>query len=131
MLEVRTDSREAVPGIVHDVSNTGATLFVEPFRAVDPCNHWRETAAEAQREEERVLRRLSHLLGEQEELATTAIEAAADLDLITARARLGRLRLLNTDAQSSFQQSVPASKCRNSSVTISTSVIMRRSSAMA
>ncbi len=90
VLEVRTDSREAVPGIVHDVSNTGATLFVEPFRAVDPCNHWRETAAEAQREEERVLRRLSHLLGEKEELATTAIEAAADLDLITARARLAR-----------------------------------------
>ncbi len=90
VLEVRTDRREAVPGIVHDVSNTGVTLFVEPFRAVDPCNQWRETAAEAQREEERVLRRLSQMVGEREELATTAIEAAADLDLITARARLAR-----------------------------------------
>ena len=88
VLEVRTDSKEAVPGIVHDVSNTGATLFVEPFRAVDPCNQWREAAAEAQREEERVLRRLSRMVGEREEQATTAIEAAADLDLITARARL-------------------------------------------
>jgi DNA mismatch repair protein MutS2 len=88
VLEVRTDTREAVPGIVHDVSNTGATLFVEPFRAVDPCNQWRETAAEAQREEERVLRQLSRMVGEREEQATTAIEAAADLDLIIARARL-------------------------------------------
>ncbi len=90
VLEVRTDQREAVPGIVHDVSNTGVTLFVEPFRAVDPCNMWRETAAEAQREEERVLRRLSQLVGDREQEATTAIEAAADLDLITARARLAR-----------------------------------------
>lgn len=90
VLEVRTDRREAVQGIVHDVSNTGATLFVEPFRAVDPCNQWRETAAEAQREEERVLRRLSQLIGDREELATTAIEAAADIDLITARGRLAR-----------------------------------------
>lgn len=90
VLEVRTDRREVVQGIVHDVSNTGATLFVEPFRAVEPCNQWRETAAEAQREEERVLRHLSQLIGDQEELATTAIEAAADLDLITARARLAR-----------------------------------------
>lgn len=88
VLEVRTDSREAVPGIVHDVSKTGVTLFVEPFRAVDPCNQWREAAAEALREEERVLRRLSRMLGEREEQATTAIEAAADIDLITARARL-------------------------------------------
>ncbi len=90
VLEVRTDSREAVQGIVHDVSNTGATMFVEPFRAVEPCNDWRETAAEAQREEERVLRGLSQLVGDREQQATTAIEAAADLDLITARARLAR-----------------------------------------
>jgi DNA mismatch repair protein MutS2 len=88
VLEVRTDSREVVPGIVHDVSNTGVTLFVEPFRAVDPCNEWREAAAEAQREEERVLRELSGIIGDNEDQATAAIEAAADLDLITARARL-------------------------------------------
>lgn len=88
VLEVRTDSREVVPGIVHDVSNTGVTLFVEPFRAVDPCNEWREAAAEAQREEERVLRKLSSSIGDHEDEATAAIEAAADLDLIAARARL-------------------------------------------
>lgn len=90
VIEVRTDSKDAVPGIVHDVSNTGSTLFVEPFRAVDLCNTWRETAAEAHREEERVLRRLSQQIGQREEEAVTAIEAAADIDLITARARLAR-----------------------------------------
>lgn len=89
VLEVRADARESVPGIVHDVSGSGSTLFVEPFKAVDLCNDWRETAAEAQREEERILRRLSRLIGDREEEAIVAVEAAAALDYITARARLG------------------------------------------
>lgn len=88
VLEVRADARDQVPGIVHDVSGSGATLFVEPFKAVELCNDWRETAAEAQREEERILRRLSRLIGDREEEAIIAVEAAAALDYITARARL-------------------------------------------
>ncbi len=88
VLEVRADARESVPGIVHDVSGSGATLFVEPFNAVELCNNWRETAAEAQREEERILRRLSRLIGDREDEAVIALEAAAALDYITARARL-------------------------------------------
>ena len=88
VLEVRAGLRNDVPGIVHDVSKTGATIFVEPFRAVEPCNTWRELAAEAQREEERVLIRLSKIIGGREQEAIYAVEAAADLDLIVARARL-------------------------------------------
>lgn len=88
VLEVKADSRDSVPGIVHDVSGSGATLFVEPFKAVELCNEWRETAAEAQREEERILRRLSGLIGDREAEAIIAVEAAAALDFITARARL-------------------------------------------
>ena len=88
VLEVRADARDSVPGIVHDVSSSGATLFVEPLKAVELCNDWRETEAEAQREEERILRRLSRLIGDREEEAIIAVEAAAALDFITARARL-------------------------------------------
>jgi DNA mismatch repair protein MutS2 len=88
VLEVKADARESVPGIVHDVSGSGATLFVEPFKAVELCNEWRETAAEAKREEERILRRLSGLIGDREDEAIIAVEAAAALDYITARGRL-------------------------------------------
>lgn len=88
VLEVRADARDSVPGIVHDVSGSGATLFVEPLKAVDLCNDWRETAAEAQREEERILRRLSRLIGDRETEAMVAVESAAALDYIAARARL-------------------------------------------
>ena len=88
VVEVRSDKRSAVPGIVHDVSNTGQTLFVEPFDAVDLCNGWREASAEVVREEEKVLRRLSSLVGDRAGDAMTAIEAAGRLDLVFTRARL-------------------------------------------
>ncbi len=90
VLEVKSERRKAVPGIVHDVSGTGQTLFVEPLQAVERCNEWRELAAEARREEERVLRRLSKLVGEREDAALDAVDAAGELDFIVARARLGR-----------------------------------------
>jgi len=90
VLEVRAEFKWAVPGIVHDVSNTGSTVFIEPFKAVELCNEWREKAAEAKREEERVLRDLSGAIGGRRDEAERAIFAAADLDLIVARARLAR-----------------------------------------
>jgi DNA mismatch repair protein MutS2 len=88
VLEVRSDKRKSVPGIVHDVSNTGATVFIEPMGVVELGNTWRETAAEVTREEERILRALSALIGERAEEAIDAVHAAAELDAIVARGRL-------------------------------------------
>ncbi|MBI4305432.1 MAG: endonuclease MutS2 [Chloroflexi bacterium] len=88
VLEVKVENRKALQGIVHDVSNTGATLFVEPFSAVELCNEWRESAAEAAREEEKVLRRLSELVGRRAADSQEALMAAGELDLIMARGRL-------------------------------------------
>jgi len=90
VLEVRIEDRKAVPGIVHDVSKTGATLFVEPFGAVDLCNEWREASAEATREEERVLWSLSEQLATRADDARESVQAVAELDLVVARARLSR-----------------------------------------
>lgn len=88
VLEVKIEDRKAVPGIVHDVSKSGLTLFVEPFGAVEICNDWRETSAEAARAEERVLRSLSEMAAARAGEAQDTIVAAAELDLIFARARL-------------------------------------------
>ncbi len=88
VLEVRSDQRKAVPGIVHDVSNTGATVFIEPMGVVEFGNTWRETAAEVTREEERILRALSALIGMRAEEAIDSVHAAAELDVIVARGRL-------------------------------------------
>jgi DNA mismatch repair protein MutS2 len=91
VVEVRSNQRSVVPGIVHDVSNTGQTLFIEPFDAVELCNGWRESSAAVSREEEKVLSRLSGLISDRAYDALSAIEAAGKLDLVFSRARLAHM----------------------------------------
>ena len=55
VLEVKSSHRGFVRGIIHDVSSSGQTAFIEPFAVVDAANEWREAAYEAEKEEERVL----------------------------------------------------------------------------
>lgn len=89
VLPVRAEMRHLLPGIVHDVSASGATVFVEPLEVVEEANRWRELQLEEQREVERVLRRLSALVGERAAAVRRAVEALARLDLALAKARLG------------------------------------------
>ncbi|MPZ24064.1 MAG: endonuclease MutS2, partial [Dehalococcoidia bacterium] len=89
VLPVKADFRNRMPGIVHDVSSSGATLWVEPLAVVDLGNRWRELLAEEQHEIERVLRRLSALVGEEAERITLTIEVLGRIDLHMASARLG------------------------------------------
>ncbi len=88
VLEVKSSQRQFVPGIIHDVSGTGQTIFVEPFTVVDAANEWRESAAEARREEERVLRKLTRAVANRGEDAMISLQAAATLDAAVARGRL-------------------------------------------
>ena len=87
VVQVKTEMRHRVPGIVHDASNTGATLFVEPFATVELCNTWREMALEEERETLRVLRELSAAVGATEAEITLGAELTGRLDFILARAR--------------------------------------------
>ena len=45
VVPVKAERRHRISGIVHDASNTGATVFVEPFSTVELCNQWRELVA--------------------------------------------------------------------------------------
>lgn len=87
VVQVKSEMRSRVPGIVHDASNTGATLFVEPFTTVDLGNTWRELGLEEQREVLRVLRDLSTLVGQLANDIHRGNELTAHLDFILARAR--------------------------------------------
>ncbi|HEU0074258.1 MAG TPA: endonuclease MutS2 [Dehalococcoidia bacterium] len=88
VVPIKADFRGEVRGIVHDVSSSGATLFIEPLAVVDLANQWRELQIEEQREVERILRRLSALVGEHAQSVTTNVECLAELDLVLASARL-------------------------------------------
>ncbi len=87
VVQVKTEQRQKVRGIVHDASNTGATLFIEPFATVELCNTWRELVLEEQRETARVLSELSELVGEVAADTASGAELTARLDFILARAR--------------------------------------------
>ncbi|MCH8200005.1 MAG: endonuclease MutS2, partial [Chloroflexi bacterium] len=89
VVQVKAEMRHRIPGIVHDASNSGATLFVEPLSTVDLGNAWRELALEEEREVERVLRDLSTLVGALAEDIQRGVDLVARLDLILARARYG------------------------------------------
>ena len=90
VVPVRSDRRHRVAGIVHDASNTGATVFVEPFSTVELCNQWRELTLEEEREVARVLRDLSSLVGTVATDIRSANRTTAKLDLALARARYSR-----------------------------------------
>ena len=87
VLLVKTDFKGKAPGIVHDVSDSGATVFIEPMPAIDLGNRWRETRLAEQREEERVLRQLSSLVGRYAEDINLMAHLLGRLDLAVAKGR--------------------------------------------
>ncbi len=87
VLLVKSDRRREIKGIVHDVSNTGASLYVEPLATVELGNDLREAAVEEQREVERILADLSAQVGDHEAEILLNVGLIAELDLALARAR--------------------------------------------
>lgn len=87
VLLIKTDFKGKAPGIVHDVSDSGATVFIEPMPAIDLGNRWRETRLAERREEERVLRQLSSLVGRYAEDINLMAHLLGRLDLAVAKGR--------------------------------------------
>src|SRR5258708_38637328 len=90
VLAVRASARSKVPGIVHDASSTGQTLFVEPFAVVVLNNRLAEAAAEAREEAERILRELSSSVAAQAAGVVSLVETTADVDVVLACRSLSR-----------------------------------------
>lgn len=88
VIPVRAESRGSVPGVVHDTSASGQTLFVEPMEIVELNNRWRELQVAEQHEIDRILDALSARIGSRAEALTTTVEAIAAVDLAMAKARL-------------------------------------------
>ena len=90
VIPIKADYRGQLQGIVHDVSSSGATVFIEPMGVVDAGNQVRELQLAEQREVRRVLQKLTALLGESEDAALRSTMALGMLDLLSAKVRLGR-----------------------------------------
>ncbi len=89
-LPVKAEYRSQVPGMIHDQSSSGSTLFVEPMAVVKLNNDLRELEICEQKEIEIVLAALSAQVAEQSEPLSYNVLLLSELDFIFARALLSR-----------------------------------------
>jgi len=86
VVPLKADFKGRIPGIVHDQSASGATIFIEPLSTVELNNRWRELQLEEEREVQRILAGLSNTVAEEGEFIKRTVEALAELDLAFAKA---------------------------------------------
>jgi len=89
VVPVLAQDRAEVPGIVHNASQSGQTLFVEPESLVGIGNDLAIAQSVALEEERRVLQELSDAVGRESARILQGVEAAAELDEAEASAQLG------------------------------------------
>ena len=88
VVPVKAECKGAIPGLVHDISASGATLFIEPMAAVKANNELRELAAKEKTEIERILAELSAYCAAHAEDIASDYSYLITLDGIFARAKL-------------------------------------------
>lgn len=102
VLPVKSENKALIPGVVHDSSSSGATLFIEPMAAVEINNKLRALLSEEKDEIERILAELSALVGECAHELLSSYGAVLETDFIFAKGKLARKMqatcpVLNTD----------------------------------
>lgn len=90
VIPVKSEHKSSVPGIIHDSSASGATIFVEPMAAVEVNNQLRALVGEEQEEIERILMEFSAKVGESSEIIIRDYEVICELDFIFAKGKLSR-----------------------------------------
>lgn len=89
VVPVKAEHRGEVPGLVHDTSASGATVFVEPMGAVEANNELKVLTSKEEAEIERILFALSGEVGNFASVIIADYEILVELNLIFAKARLG------------------------------------------
>ncbi|NJN70209.1 MAG: endonuclease MutS2 [Nitrospira sp.] len=90
VVPVKTDMRGRMSGIVHDVSASGATIFLEPRELVELNNSIKVADLEVEREVQRILRELTSLVASRAEDISRGIEVLVECDVVRAKAEMGR-----------------------------------------
>ena len=88
VVPVKAECKGSLPGLVHDISSSGATLFVEPMGVVQANNELKELEAREEKEIERILRELSAQCADAMEYILLDYDMLVHLDMIFARAQL-------------------------------------------
>jgi len=85
---VKAEYRSSFPGMVHDQSSTGATVFMEPLSVVELNNKIKNLHFEEKREEERILQKLSGLVASNSDIFEANLQQIAHLDFVFAKGEL-------------------------------------------
>lgn len=87
VIPLKAEHKGKIPGVVHDSSSSGATLFIEPLETLELNNRWRELQLDEEKEIRRILLALTdEVAGESEHIVRT-VEVLAYFDLTLAKAR--------------------------------------------
>lgn len=88
VVPVKSECKNDIPGLVHDVSSSGGTFFVEPMQAVNANNELRELQMREQKEIERILAELSAEAAAYKEPINHNYRMLTAIDVIFAKAKL-------------------------------------------
>ena len=83
-IPVRTDHRNAIPGILHERSGSGASVFIEPMQAIELNNDLADLLLQEREEIARILRFISQLIADAADDIRAAIHVAGELDALQA-----------------------------------------------
>ncbi|HEY9180273.1 MAG TPA: endonuclease MutS2 [Candidatus Baltobacteraceae bacterium] len=90
VIPIKAEFGGEVPGIVHDTSSSGQTLFIEPLAALDANNRLRTLRLEEEREIARILQELSRQVGAHADRIERNVEMLAQIDVLVAKARVAQ-----------------------------------------
>jgi DNA mismatch repair protein MutS2 len=91
VIPVRMDSKGMVPGVVHDVSNSGETAFMEPIEIIGIVNELENVNAEEKAEQIRILKEIANWIREDADDLLKAFHSLVYLDFINAAAKFADL----------------------------------------